>query len=184
MSAEQAEVTEGRFGVYGGRYVPETLIPALDELAAAWAQARVDPTYKRALADDLEHFAGRPTPLSFASRLTAAFGGADVWIKREDLLHTGAHKLNNTLGQARLALTMGKRRVIAETGAGQHGVATAVACARLGLACEVFMGAEDVRRQQPNVQRMRLFGVKHGGLTGFHYMLGSRTECAGLVATT
>ena len=149
----------GRFGKYGGRYVPETLIPALDELAAAWAEARVDPAYRAAVAADLRDWAGRPTPLTFAARLTEAFGGAEVWLKREDLLHTGAHKVNNTVGQVRLALRMGKRRVIAETGAGQHGVATAASCARLGIPCEVFMGAEDVRRQAPNVQRMRLFGA-------------------------
>jgi len=149
----------GRFGEYGGRYVPETLIPALDELARAWAEARVDPAYQASVAADLRDWAGRPTPLTFAARLTEAFGGAEVWLKREDLLHTGAHKVNNTVGQVRLALRMGKRRIIAETGAGQHGVATAASCARLGLSCEVFMGAEDVRRQAPNVQRMRLFGA-------------------------
>jgi tryptophan synthase beta chain len=154
-----AEQQPGRFGRYGGRYVPETLIPALDELAAAWAEARVDPAYRAAVAADLRDWAGRPTPLTFAARLTAAFGGAEVWLKREDLLHTGAHKVNNTVGQVRLALRMGKRRIIAETGAGQHGVATAASCARAGLPCEVFMGAEDVRRQAPNVQRMRLFGA-------------------------
>jgi tryptophan synthase beta chain len=154
-----AEQQPGRFGKYGGRYVPETLIPALDELARAWAEARVDPAYRAAVAADLRDWAGRPTPLTFAARLTEAFGGAEVWLKREDLLHTGAHKVNNTVGQVRLALRMGKKRIIAETGAGQHGVATAASCARLGLACEVFMGAEDVRRQAPNVQRMRLFGA-------------------------
>jgi tryptophan synthase beta chain len=153
------EQQPGRFGPYGGRYVPETLIPALDDLARAWAEARVDPAYRAAVASDLRDWAGRPTPLTFAARLTEAFGGAEVWLKREDLLHTGAHKVNNTVGQVRLALRMGKRRVIAETGAGQHGVATAASCARLGLACEVFMGAEDVRRQAPNVQRMKLFGA-------------------------
>ena len=149
----------GRFGEYGGRYVPETLIPALDELARAWAEARVDPAYRASVAADLRDWAGRPPPLTFAARLTEAFGGAEVWLKREDLLHTGAHKVNNTVGQVRLALRMGKRRIIAETGAGQHGVATAASCARQGLTCEVFMGAEDVRRQAPNVQRMRLFGA-------------------------
>ena len=154
-----AEQQAGRFGRYGGRYVPETLIPALDALAAAWAEARVDPAYRAAVAADLRDWAGRPTPLTFAARLTESYGGAEVWLKREDLLHTGAHKVNNTVGQVRLALRMGKRRVIAETGAGQHGVATAASCARLGLPCEVFMGAEDVRRQAPNVQRMRLFGA-------------------------
>ncbi|HET6984829.1 MAG TPA: pyridoxal-phosphate dependent enzyme, partial [Myxococcaceae bacterium] len=153
------EQQAGRFGRYGGRYVPETLIPALDELSAAWAEARVDPAYRAAVAADLRDWAGRPTPVTFAARLTESFGGAEVWLKREDLLHTGAHKVNNTVGQVRLALRMGKKRVIAETGAGQHGVATAASCARLGLSCEVFMGAEDVRRQAPNVQRMRLFGA-------------------------
>jgi len=160
----------GRFGQYGGRYVPETLIPALEELSAAWEQARADPRFQAAVAADLRDWAGRPTPLCFAGRLTDAFGGAEVWLKREDLLHTGAHKVNNTVGQVRLALRMGKRRIIAETGAGQHGVATAASCARVGLSCEVFMGAEDVRRQAPNVQRMRLFGatvrpVESGGRT-------------------
>jgi len=155
----QAEQRPGRFGIYGGRFVPETLIPALDELTAAWAEARVDPDYRAAVAADLRDWAGRPTPLTFAARLTESFGGAEVWLKREDLLHTGAHKVNNTIGQVRLALRMGKKRIIAETGAGQHGVATAASCARLGLRCEVFMGAEDVRRQAPNVQRMGLFGA-------------------------
>ena len=149
----------GRFGPYGGRYVPETLIPALDALAEAWASARVDPAFRARLAEDLRDWAGRPTPLTFAARLTAELGGAEVWLKREDLLHTGAHKVNNTVGQVLLALRMGKQRVIAETGAGQHGVATAAACARVGLPCEVFMGAEDVRRQAPNVERMRLLGA-------------------------
>ena len=150
---------EGRFGPYGGRYVPETLIPALDELTLAWAAAQRDPEFLEQLGVDLRDFAGRPTPITFASRLTREWGGADVWLKREDLLHTGAHKLNNTLGQVRLAARMGKPRVIAETGAGQHGVATAVAAARLGLRCEVYMGSEDVARQAPNVQRMKLFGA-------------------------
>jgi tryptophan synthase beta chain len=154
-----AGTAPGRFGPYGGRYVPETLIPALDELAAAWASARSDPAFRARLAEDLRDWAGRPTPLTLAARLTAEFGGAEVWLKREDLLHTGAHKVNNTVGQVQLALRMGKQRVIAETGAGQHGVATAAACARVGLPCEVFMGAEDVRRQAPNVERMKLFGA-------------------------
>ncbi len=139
--------------------MPETLIPALDELERAWAEARLDQGFLDAVALDLRDFGGRPTPLMLARRLTLHFGGAEVWLKREDLLHTGAHKLNNTIGQVRLALRMGKSRIIAETGAGQHGVATAATCARFGLRCEVFMGAEDVRRQSPNVQRMRLFGA-------------------------
>jgi len=154
------KLVPGRFGAYGGRYVPETLIPALDELAAAWEKARVDNAFLEALASDLRDFAGRPTPITFAQNLTRSFEGADVFLKREDLLHTGAHKLNNTLGQVRLALQMGKRRIIAETGAGQHGVATAVACARFGLPCEVYMGSADIARQAPNVQRMELFGAK------------------------
>lgn len=149
----------GRFGPYGGRYVPETLMPALEELTAAWERVKVDPSFQAELAEDLRDFAGRPTPLTFAGNLTRLTGGADLWLKREDLLHTGAHKINNTLGQVRLAVRMGKKRVIAETGAGQHGVATAAACARFGLPCEIFMGSEDVRRQAPNVQRMRLFGA-------------------------
>jgi tryptophan synthase beta chain len=139
--------------------VPETLIPALDELTRAWESARSDEKYLNAVAEDLRDFGGRPTPITFAANLTERFGGADIWLKREDLLHTGAHKLNNTLGQVRLALQMGKRRVIAETGAGQHGVATAVACARHRLRCEVYMGAADLERQAPNLQRMRLFGA-------------------------
>ena len=159
MVDRTATARPGRFGPYGGRYVPETLIPALEELEQAWAAAKEDASYRAELAKDLREFAGRPTPITFAQNLTRLWGGAEVWLKREDLLHTGAHKLNNTLGQVRLALRMGKARIIAETGAGQHGVATAVACARHGLRCEVFMGAEDVRRQAPNVQRMRLFGA-------------------------
>jgi tryptophan synthase beta chain len=153
------EARAGRFGPYGGRYVPETLMPALEELERAWDGARKDPAFLASVAGDLRDFGGRPTPLTFAARLTRAFGGAEVWLKREDLLHTGAHKLNNTVGQVRLALRMGKSRIIAETGAGQHGVATAATCARFGLRCEVYMGAEDVGRQAPNVQRMRLFGA-------------------------
>ena len=148
----------GAFGAYGGRYVPETLIPALEELEAGFALARADAGYLRELAELLRDFGGRPTPLMFASTLSAR-SGARVYLKREDLVHTGAHKLNNTLGQCLLARRMGKSRVIAETGAGQHGVATAAACARLGLRCEVFMGAVDVERQAPNVQRMKLLGA-------------------------
>jgi len=151
----------GRFGAYGGRFVPETLIPALDELEAAWRTARADPGYRDELAALLSDYAGRPTPLSDAPRLAEAVGvRARVLLKREDLLHTGAHKLNNTLGQALLARRMGKKRVIAETGAGQHGVATATVCALLGLECVVYMGAEDVDRQAPNVSRMGLLGAE------------------------
>ena len=149
---------EHRFGRYGGRYVPETLMPALEELEAAWIEAREDAAFHAELDILLRDFAGRPTPLYLAERLSE-LRGAELWLKREDLLHTGAHKINNALGQALLAKRMGKHRIIAETGAGQHGVATAVACARLGLDCVVYMGAEDIRRQQPNVERMRLLGA-------------------------
>lgn len=149
---------EHRFGPYGGRYVPETLMPALVELEEAWVEARDDEGYSSELGVLLRDFAGRPTPLYLAERLSELIG-SELWLKREDLLHTGAHKINNALGQALLAKRMGKRRIIAETGAGQHGVATAVACARLGLDCVVYMGAEDMRRQQPNVERMRLLGA-------------------------
>ena len=151
-------VIEHRFGPFGGRYVPETLMPALVELEQAWAVALDDAEYRSELSVLLRDFAGRPTPLYFAERISAVTGG-ELWLKREDLLHTGAHKINNALGQALLARRMGKRRIIAETGAGQHGVATAVACARLGLECVVYMGAEDMRRQRPNVERMRLLGA-------------------------
>ncbi len=149
---------EHRFGPYGGRYVPEVLIPALDELTQAWAQARVDPEFQGELAALLRDFVGRPTPLYRAERLGAAIGRR-VYLKREDLAHTGAHKINNAVGQALLTRRMGKRRVIAETGAGQHGVAVATACALLGLECLVYMGVEDMRRQAPNVDRMRLLGA-------------------------
>lgn len=150
----------GRFGPYGGRYVPETLVAALDELASEYERAKNDPAFARELDDLLRRFVGRPTPLTFASRLTEHCGGARIYLKREDLAHTGAHKINNTMGQALLTRRMGKRRVIAETGAGQHGVATATACAHFGLSCEVYMGAEDVRRQSLNVFRMKLLGAK------------------------
>jgi tryptophan synthase beta chain len=162
VSAAQAATkpaTERRFGGYGGRYVPETLIPALDELEAAWAQACADDHFTAELGVLLRDYAGRPTPLYRATRLSET-AGRTVYLKREDLLHTGAHKLNNALGQALLARRMGKRRVIAETGAGQHGVATATASALLGLECVVYMGVEDMRRQRPNVERMRLLGAE------------------------
>ena len=149
----------GWFGDFGGRYVPETLVAALDELDLAWREASADPQFQEELGHMLAHWAGRPTPLSHCPRLTEHCGGADIWLKREDLAHTGAHKINNTLGQVLLARRMGKTRIIAETGAGQHGVATATACARYGIACEVYMGAEDVRRQSLNVFRMRLLGA-------------------------
>ncbi len=149
---------EHRFGPYGGQFVPETLMPALAELEAAWVEARADAGYQTDLARLLGDYAGRPTPLYEARRLSEAVGHP-VYLKREDLLHTGAHKINNALGQALLAKRMGKTRIIAETGAGQHGVATATACALLGLECIVYMGTEDMRRQQPNVQRMGLLGA-------------------------
>jgi tryptophan synthase beta chain len=149
---------EHRYGPYGGQYVPETLMPALGELEAAWLAARRDPSYGEDLRILLRDFAGRPTPLYLAERLSAA-AGRELWLKREDLMHTGSHKLNNALGQALLARRMGKPRIIAETGAGQHGVATATACALLDLECVVYMGTEDIRRQRTNVQRMELLGA-------------------------
>jgi tryptophan synthase beta chain len=150
---------EERFGPYGGRFVPETLIAALDELSAAWAEARDDADFQSELATLLRDFVGRPTPLYLAERLSERVGRR-VYLKREDLAHTGAHKINNAVGQALLARRMGKTRVIAETGAGQHGVATATACALFGLECAVYMGTEDIRRQAPNVERMRLLGAE------------------------
>ncbi len=160
----------GRFGPYGGRYVPETLMAALHELEAAYAEASADPVFRAELDDLLHNFAGRPTPLYFAARLTEQLGGARIYLKREDLLHTGAHKINNALGQGLLARRMGKRRIIAETGAGQHGVATATVCALLGMECIVYMGEEDIRRQELNVLRMRLLGAEVRPVTS-----GSRT---------
>ncbi len=150
---------EHRFGPYGGRYVPETLMPALESVESAWADARLDPAFQSELAGLLRDFAGRPTPLYHAKRLSSTLGRR-VYFKREDLLHTGAHKINNAIGQCLLALRMGKKRIIAETGAGQHGVATSTACALLGLECVVYMGTEDMRRQLPNVQRMQLLGAR------------------------
>jgi tryptophan synthase beta chain len=152
--------TQGRFGEYGGRYVPEVLIAALDELEAAIPRVVESGEFQKELADLLHTYAGRPTPLTFAKRMTEDLGGAKVYLKREDLAHTGAHKINNVLGQCLLARHMGKPRVIAETGAGQHGVATATACALLGLECEVFMGETDVERQSLNVFRMEMLGAK------------------------
>jgi tryptophan synthase beta chain len=187
--------TSGRFGRFGGRYVPETLLNALEQLEAAYATAIADRTFQSEVETLLRDFVGRETPFAPAERLTALAGGGQVWLKREDLAHTGAHKINNTIGQALLAKRLGKKRIIAETGAGQHGVATATACARLGLQCEVYMGAEDVRRQALNVFRMRLLGAKvtpvetgsrtlkdatneamrdwMGSVTDTHYIIGS-----------
>jgi tryptophan synthase beta chain len=150
----------GRYGPYGGRYVPETLMAPLEELERVYAEACADDQFKLELDMLLHNFAGRPTPLQFASRLTELFGTARIYLKREDLLHTGAHKINNCLGQGLLAVRMGKKRVIAETGAGQHGVATATVAARLGLSCTVYMGTEDMQRQLLNVNRMRLLGAE------------------------
>jgi tryptophan synthase beta chain len=160
----------GRFGPYGGRYVPETLVAPLEELEHAYTAARADAAFAAQLAAELRDFAGRPTPLQFAERLTKQLGGPRIYLKREDLLHTGAHKINNCIGQALLAARMGKRRIIAETGAGQHGVATATVAARLGLECVVYMGTEDMERQQLNVKRMQLLGASVVGVES-----GSRT---------
>lgn len=160
----------GHFGPYGGRYVPEVLMSPLEELEEAYREARKDPAFESELRSLLRHYAGRPTPLYFAKRLTEQLGGAQIWLKREDLLHTGAHKINNCIGQALLARRMGKRRLIAETGAGQHGVASATVCALFGFDCTVYMGEEDTRRQRLNVFRMRLLGAKVVPVTA-----GSRT---------
>ncbi len=168
--AATAPRVAGRFGPYGGRYVPETLVAALDELEHAYAEAQADPDFHLKLDSLLRDYAGRPTPLTFAARLTESLGGARIYLKREDLLHTGAHKINNCLGQALLAVRMGKKRIIAETGAGQHGVATATVCALFGLECVVYMGEEDMRRQELNVFRMRLLGAEVRGVSS-----GSRT---------
>jgi tryptophan synthase beta chain len=172
-----ASTIEHRFGQYGGQYVPETLMPALAELEQAWALAREDPSYRDQLDGLLRDFGGRPTPLYYASRLSAHVG-RDVYLKREDLNHTGSHKLNNALGQALLAQRMGKRRIIAETGAGQHGVATATVCALLDLECVVYMGTEDTRRQHPNVQRMRLLGATVVGVDAGARTLKEATSAA------
>ncbi|MEZ6088530.1 MAG: tryptophan synthase subunit beta [Pirellulaceae bacterium] len=160
LSPEMVPDSAGRFGPFGGRFVPETLTRALDELIDEYDRAKKDPAFQEELAGLLKTFVGRPSPLYFAKRLTEACGGARIWLKREDLNHTGAHKINNTLGQALLTLRMGKSRVIAETGAGQHGVASATACAHFGLPCTVYMGAEDIRRQKPNVFSMKLMGAE------------------------
>jgi tryptophan synthase beta chain len=160
----------GRFGVYGGRYVPETLVAALDELEREYNLAKADPAFHTELDALLKDYAGRPTPLTFCKRLTEELGGAKIYLKREDLLHTGAHKINNALGQGLLAKRMGKKRIIAETGAGQHGVATATVCALLGLECVVYMGDVDMARQELNVLRMRLLGAEVRGVSS-----GSKT---------
>ena len=170
LPAVPSESRPGRFGVYGGRYVPETLVAALDELEREYDLAKADAAFQAELADLLKNYAGRPTPLYFCKRLTEQLGGAKIYLKREDLLHTGAHKINNALGQGLLAKRMGKKRVIAETGAGQHGVATATVCALLGLECVVYMGDVDMARQELNVLRMRLLGAEVRGVSS-----GSKT---------
>ncbi len=169
-TAREKGFAPGRFGPFGGRYVPETLMAALEELEQVYRAARRDRKFQEELDDLLRHYAGRPTPLFFARRLTEKLGGARIYLKREDLLHTGAHKINNCLGQALLTRRMGKQRVIAETGAGQHGVATATVCALFGFQCVVYMGVEDMRRQELNVFRMRLLGAEVRGVDA-----GSRT---------
>jgi tryptophan synthase beta chain len=165
-----AKQVPGRFGAYGGRYVPETLMAALEELESAYNKAKTDKKFQQEFRHLLTHYVGRPSPLFYAERLTKHLGGAKIYLKREDLLHTGAHKINNSLGQVLLARRMGKKRIIAETGAGQHGVATATVCALFGLECVVYMGTEDMRRQELNVFRMRLLGADVRGVEA-----GSRT---------
>ncbi|MEP1216042.1 MAG: tryptophan synthase subunit beta [Marinobacter sp.] len=160
----------GHFGAYGGRFVSETLFDSLLTLEREYKRLKDDPEFQAEFDRDLAHYVGRPSPLYFAERLTRETGGAQIWLKREDLNHTGAHKVNNTIGQALLARFLGKKRVIAETGAGQHGVATATVCARLGLECHIFMGEEDIRRQSPNVYRMKLLGAEVHSVTS-----GTRT---------
>jgi tryptophan synthase beta chain len=150
----------GHFGQFGGRYVAETLMPLILHLESEYRRAKADPAFKAEFDDLLEHYVGRPSPLYFAPRLTKALGGAQIWFKRDELNHTGAHKINNCIGQILLAIRMGKKRIIAETGAGQHGVATATVCARFGLPCVIYMGATDVARQAPNVFRMKLLGAR------------------------
>jgi tryptophan synthase beta chain len=169
-AAAKAKPVPGRFGLYGGRYVPETLMAALEQLEREYEKARQDKKFRSEFERLLKEYAGRPTPLFFARRLTKQLGGAKIYLKREDLLHTGAHKINNCLGQALLAQRMGKHRIIAETGAGQHGVASATVCALFGFECVVYMGVEDMRRQELNVFRMRLLGAEVRGVDS-----GSRT---------
>ena len=167
----------GHFGIYGGRFVAETLMPNILELEAAYAAAKADPAYQKEMDHHLAHFVGRPSPLYFAERLTQKFGGAKIYFKREDLNHTGAHKVNNVTGQIMLALRMGKKRIIAETGAGMHGVATATLCAKFGLPCIVYMGAVDVERQQPNVLRMKMLGAEVRPVTsGSHTLKDAMNE--------
>ncbi len=170
MKRSAGKSRKGKYGKYGGRYVPETLVATLDELETAYAKLKRDVSFQKQLTEYLRHYAGRPTPLYYAANLSRKSRGAKIYLKREDLAHGGAHKINNTLGQALVAKRLGKRRVIAETGAGQHGVATAMACAMLGLPAEIYMGTEDMERQSLNVFRMRLLGAKVNPVTS-----GSRT---------
>src|SRR5215467_12223970 len=172
-TTSSAPDSQGRFGAYGGRYVPETLMFALRQLAEHYEQAREDPVFQKEFEHHLRHYVGRPSPLYFAERLTQEAGGARIYLKREDLNHTGAHKINNSIGQALLTRRMGKPRIIAETGAGQHGVATATACALFGLPCQVYMGEEDVRRQKLNVFKMRALRAWMASVADTHYILGS-----------
>src|SRR5438067_4086924 len=160
ITARRDPDSRGYFGEFGGRYVPETLVEPIEQLERAYLAVRDDPQFVAELNRLLKHYVGRPTPVYEARRLTAAFGGGRIFLKREDLTHTGAHKINNALGQALVAVRMGKRRIVAETGAGQHGVATATACALLGLDCHVYMGTEDMDRQALNVFRMELLGAE------------------------
>ena len=160
MTTQVVLESHGKFGPYGGQFVPETLMPALHELEEAYRDAISDPAFRQELDDLLDTYVGRPTPLTYARRLTEHLGGAKIYLKREDLTHSGAHKINNALGQALLARRMGKQRIVAETGAGQHGVGTATACALLGLTCIVYMGTVDIKRQEPNVFRMKLLGAE------------------------
>src|SRR6201984_2618224 len=170
IDASQLPDEQGRFGVFGGVFVPETLMPAIEQLREEYARAKADPHFRWQFEELLRTYCGRPTPLYYAERLTKELGGPRIYLKREDLLHTGAHKINNAIGQALLAVRMGKKRLIAETGAGQHGVATATVAARFGLECVVYMGKVDMERQRLNVYRMRLLGAEVVGVNS-----GSRT---------
>src|SRR6202012_4010844 len=178
LPSAPSESRPGRFGVYGGRYVPETLMAALVELEREYEIAKADAAFQTELAGLLKDFAGRPTPLYFAKRLTEELAGAKIYLKREDLLHTGAHKINNSLGQALLAKRMGKKRIIAETGAGQHGVATATVCALLGMECIIYMGDVDMARQELNVLRLRLLGDEVRGVEAGAQTLKEATSAA------
>ena len=168
---------EGHFGMFGGRYVAETLMPLILDLEQAWKDAKDDPSFQAEIDHWAKHYIGRPSPLYFAERLTEHLGGAKIYFKRDELNHTGAHKINNTVGQILLAMRMGKKRIIAETGAGQHGVATATVCAKVGLPCIIYMGAKDIERQAPNVFRMKLLGAEVVPVTsGSHTLKDAMNE--------